>query len=152
RCRVFLGPLETHCASAVVTCQSGVPGIEYTAAGVIVDISRFTPGVLTPGGGVRGPRPPPFFSAAGGASCANAKAVIPATPIVKPIRPILMFLRVRVSLLRKRRRHSLGIELRHLIPRPQPHRPQRRLNHSGAIAPKLLHDLLAGRIDPRQRK
>src|SRR5215831_4747859 len=94
RCRVFLGPLETHCASAVVTCQSGVPGIEYTAAGVMVDISRFTPGVLTPGGGVRCPRPPPFFSAAGGACCANANATKLINTIVRLI--IFRFASIRV--------------------------------------------------------
>src|ERR1700676_762695 len=60
---VFFGPFETQTASSVMTCQSGVPGTGKTAAGVMVDISRLTPGVLTPGRGGRVGRS--FLSAAG---------------------------------------------------------------------------------------
>ena len=66
---MFLGPFETQTASSVITCQSGVPGTGNTAAGVMVVISRFTPGVLTPGRGGRFGRS--FFS------CGRRRAVLP---------------------------------------------------------------------------
>src|SRR5262245_18783981 len=74
RCSVPLGPFDTHTASSVTTCQSGTPSTGNTPTGVMVDISRFTPGVDTPGRGGR--LAPPFFGASaagccGGASCAN---------------------------------------------------------------------------------
>src|ERR1043166_507928 len=53
---VFFGLLVPHTASAVITCQSGVPGTGKTAIGWIADISRRTPGVATPGLGGRGGR------------------------------------------------------------------------------------------------
>src|SRR5882672_4842380 len=56
RWTVFFGPLETHTPSSVTTCQSGVPSMGNTATGVIAAISRFTPGVATPGLGCRGGR------------------------------------------------------------------------------------------------
>ncbi len=62
RCTVFFGPLVTHTASSVRTCQSGVPSTGNTASGAIAVISRFTPAVVTPGGGGRRP----FFGAGGG--------------------------------------------------------------------------------------
>src|SRR6202046_5543061 len=60
RWMVFLGPFETQTASAVITCQSGVPSTGKTASGVMAVISRFTPGVETPGLGGRGWRGPLF--------------------------------------------------------------------------------------------
>src|SRR6266699_6530 len=48
RCTRFNGAFETHTASSVTTCQSGVPPTRNTATGLIDDNSRFTPGVLTP--------------------------------------------------------------------------------------------------------
>src|SRR5215471_9435680 len=65
RWTVPFGPLVTHTASSVITCQSGVPSTGNTAIGWIADISRRTPGVETPGFGGRCGR---FGAAAGGAS------------------------------------------------------------------------------------
>src|SRR6266567_5500126 len=69
---VFFGPFETHTESSVSTCQSGVPSIGKTASGLIAAISRFTPGVETPG---RGGRAGSFL----GASCPNALASMQTT-------------------------------------------------------------------------
>src|SRR5450432_1134271 len=63
RCTMPLGPLATHTASPVMTCQSGAPGTGKTASGLMADISRFTPGEETPGFGGRGGR---FPAASGG--------------------------------------------------------------------------------------
>src|SRR5580700_8651089 len=80
---VFLGPFETQTASSVIACQSGVPSMGKTASGVMAVISRFTPGVETPGLGGRGCRGP-FFAAgatpAGGGSCPYTAAPINKTP------------------------------------------------------------------------
>jgi len=65
-----LGTIGTQMPSSVITCQSGVPSTGKTASGVMPVISRFTPGVETPGLGCRGP----FFrvgaTVGGGGSCA----------------------------------------------------------------------------------
>src|SRR5579871_157746 len=66
RWMLFLGAFETQTASSVTTCQSGVPSTGKTASGTIVDISRFTPGVETPGRGGR-----LAFGAGGGAGGAS---------------------------------------------------------------------------------
>src|SRR5262245_17198395 len=70
RCSVPLGPFDTHTASSVTTCQSGTPSTGNTATGVMVDISRFTPGVDTPGRGGR--LPPPFFGVSAATGCGGA--------------------------------------------------------------------------------
>src|SRR5215471_21207830 len=72
RWTVFLGPLETHWASSVVTCQSGEPSTGNTASGLIDDISRRTPGGETPGrGGLLGRCL--VWASAGGAGFSCAK-------------------------------------------------------------------------------
>src|SRR5580698_6862676 len=85
---LFLGPLETQTASSVITCQSGVPSTGKTASGVMAVISRFTPGVETPGLGGRGSRGP-FFgvgAAAGGGSCACRAATGDTAPKPRAMR------------------------------------------------------------------
>ena len=52
----FFRPLVTHTASLVTTCQSGFPGTGNTASGLMAAMSRFTPGVATPGRGGRAGR------------------------------------------------------------------------------------------------
>ena len=75
RCTEFFGPFDTQIASSVTTCQSGVPSTGNTASGWISLMSRFTPGVETPGGGGRLGRV--FFVLSGcapvcaGGSCAH---------------------------------------------------------------------------------
>ena len=118
-----------------------------------VVISRFTPGVLTPGRGARFGRS--FFSAAGGA----ARGPVPNTSIsgmhapklTVPIVPKTRFVIVDspFRLLRQRGGNAARVDPHQLARRRlrQPHRVRRGQQESAALAIKLLHHLFRLRVD-----
>ena len=160
------GPFDTQTASSVTTCQSGVPPVSNTAIGVMVVISRFTPGVATPGGGGSFP----FFlgtSVGGGplrrrvlrphtsnvrdADSREATQIESSTSIESSIKFLLRgFYSASVAKTRfgSMRINFAGWQIGH------PHCTRGRQDRSPALAMKLLHHVffLRRRVDASERK